>query len=239
MTKVRCPKCGEKNDAQNKDCLYCGGTLGAIKKKLSKQSKPIRFLRNNMVFAIAILVGMLLFGLAVAAKNGGFNFISKTPSSIQNQNESKPADTGTKIIPNSNETTDPTPNTQQTRTTDPNPNTQQTKTTPAPTNNVKPYVPGVCSSASIPYETKTVYDPNLADGQTRTTGGFNGTVYSCTPDSAGYVVKGFTSPATDKIITVGTKRSNHNMCIAGYLATYPGTPGYLVEQWCYTHGDPY
>jgi hypothetical protein len=39
MAKVRCPKCGERNDIGNKQCLYCDGEL-IPSSKVKKENSP-------------------------------------------------------------------------------------------------------------------------------------------------------------------------------------------------------
>ena len=140
-------------------------------------------------------------------------------------------------------------NNQSTSTTQTNsgtsPTTETKTTTSSKTNH--PYVASVCTRTVIPYTTRYVNDPALAVGVSIPSGGVDGVVSTCTLDSEGWknTLGEYNYPAVEKVIRVGTKqpdpvvRSNHDLCVVGYLATYPTATTTVAHQWCYAHGDPY
>jgi hypothetical protein len=77
--------------------------------------------------------------------------------------------------------------------------------------NTKQYVSGVCSQTPVAYKTRSENNPYLPQGQQKVRQeGVNGYTTSCTPDSNGKVVQGYTYPGYDKIIEVGTYVAPNN-----------------------------
>lgn len=69
----------------------------------------------------------------------------------------------------------------------------------------KQYMSGVCSQKPISYKTRYEDNANLPQGQKNVhQEGVDGYTSTCTPDSNGNVIQGYTYPGYDKIIEVGT-----------------------------------
>lgn len=62
MKKIRCTKCGERNDIANNECLYCGQNLTSAKKikeimrKDSPFSSKVSFIKNRKFYIPALII---------------------------------------------------------------------------------------------------------------------------------------------------------------------------------------
>lgn len=81
-----------------------------------------------------------------------------------------------------------------------------TSTPASQASNIKPFVAGVCTRTTIPYQ--TVYEDvsYMYVGETREYGGWDGYKETCTADSYGYTTPDHTSPPHDKTVYRGTKQ---------------------------------
>ncbi len=98
--------------------------------------------------------------------------------------------------------------------------------------NTKHYSSGECSQTPTPYKTRYENNPYLPQGQQKVRQeGVNGYTTSCTPDSNGKVIQGYSYPGYDKIIEVGTyvaPNSTSNPPVKNYSQCnqYAGTGAY-------------
>ena len=79
--------------------------------------------------------------------------------------------------------------------------------------NITPYIPSNCSKSPIPYTTSYQNVSYPSPGVTSSYGGYDGYRVTCSPDSSGNVIPGYTIQPINKIVNVGVGS-----------ATTPSTP---------------
>ncbi len=77
FSKIKCPKCGVKNDPEDKKCFYCGEKL--IVKNITNKKKER--LSVPPIYAVMITINMILLLVAIALS---VYSIYMTPASIKN-----------------------------------------------------------------------------------------------------------------------------------------------------------
>ncbi len=179
MAKIKCQKCGERNDPEDKKCSYYEEILKIKPKTKSEHrfhfvKKPKFYIPSAILAVILVgIVSLLFWKPGIARGEYSFNDIVKMLSGQEKSIENLE----TKNAPNApGDQNTPVP------TTTVKPNTSPVSgTVPKPNVNGDFHISKVCKDIVIPYETKYYNDSSMDVGDTRVgIVGTNGVKKDCT-----------------------------------------------------------
>jgi len=233
MAKIRCPRCGERNDVSNTECLYCDTKLPLTPRvEQIKMNDFVALIKKRKFYISAVVilgitlisaVSLLIWRPGIARGEYSLNDVMKMLAGQEIRiDKIEP-----KITPKTPSVqTTPTPTTPVKSSTN-----SEANIVPKPSGNGDFHVSEVCTEIAIPYETDYHDDSSMYIGDTRVAiTGTNGVRKDCTKtydgkDWAQYYgltykdVRDEVWPRT-ALVYKGTKP----------IATTPTTPTYTYEQ---------
>lgn len=164
--------------------------------------KAIEFISKNKLYFIGIALGLLVMlptGIYLSSNlsNQQLDQDTSQPTQIKNLGTDEPVLTTPALTPG------PTPSTE--------PVSKQNTS-----NSSKPYVASVCTKKPIPY--KTIYKES--SGASYSLGGIDGIISTCTADSNGNIIPGYTIQPIDKTVYSGSSSSYNSSACSSYTTAY-------------------